>query len=111
MKCVHGILNIKPISSLMKCKYYRESLNWNTEKKGAKEGSDSLFQVFTFIDSRDLGRGALLVKERKFRQKMEGSFSRTCLQAPGKSRSLHSSTGRRSELKQVKTCSIKCNAP
>lgn len=43
-----GVLNIKPISSLMKCKYYGESLNWNTERKGAKGGSDSLFQVFTF---------------------------------------------------------------
>lgn len=69
MKSVHGVLNIKPISSLMKCKYYRESLNWNTERKGAKGGSDSLFQVFTFIDSRDLGRGAEGVKEKKFRQK------------------------------------------
>lgn len=43
-----GVLNIKPISSLMKCKYYGESLNWNTERKGAKGGSDSLFRVFTF---------------------------------------------------------------
>lgn len=48
LKSVHGVLNIKPISSLMKCKYYGESLNWNTERKGAKGGSDSLFQVFTF---------------------------------------------------------------
>lgn len=32
----------------MKCKYYGESLNWNTERKGAKGGSDSLFRVFTF---------------------------------------------------------------
>lgn len=32
----------------MKCKYYRESLSWNTERMGAKGGSDSLFQVFTF---------------------------------------------------------------
>lgn len=33
-----GVLNIKPISSLMKCKYYGESLNWNTERKGVKGG-------------------------------------------------------------------------
>lgn len=43
-----GVLNIKPISSLMKCKYYRDSLSWNTERMGAKGGSDSLFQLFTF---------------------------------------------------------------
>ena len=43
-----GVLNIKPISGLMKCKYYGESLSWNTERMGAKGGSDSLFQVFTF---------------------------------------------------------------
>lgn len=48
LKSVRGVLNIKPISSLMKCKYYGESLNWNTERKGAKGGSDSLFQVLTF---------------------------------------------------------------
>lgn len=95
----------------MKCKYYGESLNWNTERKGAKGGSDSLFQVFTFIDSRDLGRGAQGVKERKFRQKIEGSFSSTCLQALGKSRRLCSSGGPGSELEQVKTCSVNCSAP
>lgn len=48
MESCSGILNIKPISSLMKCKYYGESLSWNTERMGAKGGSDSLFQVFTF---------------------------------------------------------------
>lgn len=60
LKSVHGVLNIKPISSLMKCKYYGESLNWNTERKGAKGGSDSLFQVFTFrlprLGERSAGR-------------------------------------------------------
>lgn len=60
LKSVHGVLNIKPISSLMKCKYYGESLNWNTERKGAKGGSDSLFQVFTFrlprLGERSVGR-------------------------------------------------------
>lgn len=48
MEICSGVLNIKPISSLMKCKYYGESLSWNTERMGAKGGSDSLFQVFTF---------------------------------------------------------------
>lgn len=48
MESCSGVLNIKPISSLMKCKYYGESLSWNTERTGAKGGSDSLFQVFTF---------------------------------------------------------------
>lgn len=48
MKSVHGVLNIKPISSLMKCKYYGESLNWSTEQTGVKGGADSLFQAFTF---------------------------------------------------------------
>lgn len=52
LKSVHGVLNIKPVSSLMKCKYYRESLNWNAEKSGAKGGSDSLFQVLTFTLQR-----------------------------------------------------------
>ncbi|MEQ2244349.1 hypothetical protein ILYODFUR_016166 [Ilyodon furcidens] len=106
LKSVHGVLNIKPISSLMKSKYYRESLNWNTERKGVKGGSDSLFQVFTFIDSRDLGKGAQGVKEREFRQKIEGSMSRTCLQDPGKSRRLCISRRQRSELEQVRTCSF-----
>ena len=48
LESVHGVLNIKPISSLMKCKYYGESLNWNSERKGVKGGSDSLFPEFTF---------------------------------------------------------------
>lgn len=53
-----GVLNIKPISSLMKCKYFGESLNWITEEGevwGEEEeeewgeeagGPDSLFQEF-----------------------------------------------------------------
>lgn len=52
----------------MKCKYYGESLNWNTERKGAKGGSDSLFQVFTFrlprLGERSTGR------EKKKREKV-----------------------------------------
>lgn len=68
LKSVHGVLNIKPISSLMKCKYYGESLNWNTERKGAKGGSDSLFQVFTFRLQRlgETGAG----REREKREKV-----------------------------------------
>lgn len=74
-----GVLNIKPISSLMKCKYYGESLNWNTERKGAKGGSDSLFQVFTFrlprLGETSAGRDGKK-KERKFvrKCKLEGSL-------------------------------------
>lgn len=74
-----GVLNIKPISSLMKCKYYGESLNWNTERKGAKGGSDSLFQVFTFrlprLRERSVGR-EWKKREKKFVQKskLEGNF-------------------------------------
>lgn len=79
LKSVHGVLNIKPISSLMKCKYYRESLNWNTERKGAKGGSDSLFQVFTFRLPRLGERSADRERERKVgkfmqRSKLEGSL-------------------------------------
>lgn len=81
MKSVHGVLNIKPISSLMKCKYYGESLNWNTERKGVKGGSDSLFQVFTFrlprLGERSEGREREREKkDRKFmwKCKREGNF-------------------------------------
>lgn len=100
-----GVLNIKPISSLMKCKYYRESLNWNTERKGAKGGSDSLFQVFTFGLQRlwETGAGRKRERERgrKFMQ-TRGQFC-ICLWVPGESRRRRSSRGRRSELKTAKT--------
>lgn len=77
----------------MKCKYYGESLNWNTERKGAKGGSDSLFQVFTFRLPRLGERSAGRERERKVRKfirkcKLEGSFKNACLQAPGESRRL-----------------------
>lgn len=78
MKSVHGVLNIKPISSLMKCKYYGESLNWNTERKGVKGGSDSLFQVFTFrlqrLGERSAGRGKKKVRKFMWKCKREGSL-------------------------------------
>lgn len=73
LKSVHGVLNIKPISSLMKCKYYGESLNWNTERKGAKGGSDSLFQVFTFRLQR-LGETSA-GRERRERKKREKVYA------------------------------------
>lgn len=72
LKSVHGVLNIKPISSLMKCKYYGESLNWNTERKGAKGGSDSLFQVFTFRLQR-LGETRAGKERKKRRESLCGS--------------------------------------
>ena len=71
LKSVHGVLNIKPISSLMKCKYYGESLNWNTERKGAKGGSDSLFQVFTFRLPR-LGESSAERTSWRDREREEG---------------------------------------
>ncbi len=84
-----GVLNIKPISSLMKCKYYGESLNWNTERKGAKGGSDSLFQVFTFrlprLGETSAGRETgTEKKEIKFmwKCKLEGSTVSVCLRGP-----------------------------
>lgn len=73
-----GVLNIKPISSLMKCKYYGESLNWNTERKGAKGGSDSLFQVFTFGLQRLWETGAGREREAESLCKLEGSSASLC---------------------------------
>lgn len=87
-----GVLNIKPISSLMKCKYFGESLNWITEREkewgrrgeGEAGGPDSLFEVFTSQTAETLGdpaprgggrgwgRG-----ESTLRRQLEGAAPRT----------------------------------
>lgn len=59
-----GVLNIKPISSLMKCKYFGESLNWITERekewgrrgRRGRWGSRFIISSVHLSDGRDFGR-------------------------------------------------------